>query len=553
MNRSLSKVKFLPRVFSVTTAPEGADIAAFQGLLSSLTIGLLFGGYFVLRYGGYWAEGDTVVFMRAITQLQEYATIFSPQRYDHGYAYSVWLATLSNLTGIPATAVTRWLAPLLGNVFLAVAGYSTFRAYLKSNRFGVVAASTLFLIPELVFTVSRGNHEKLTVTLTLLAALVLLKFSLRVLETPRLSPPWVVVYLCLIFSLVSLNSIFGSTFLVASSLAFVLVTFLFIIQPTLRKRFGKLWLPFGVLIALSWGVFFLIVGYVYPQPGKLYMIRDALEGLRNLYDEQEVVSNPYESYGTGGGGQWLNGPVAQLLSSFRWVLFIGSFVTWLYLLFTVFRNAQNISPQRLFVILLYGAYGLIMAVAFPIDFLGLSAGDNLSVRLYTYFSLFAALVLSLGVIKLATFSAQSVSQRTVTAAMTTLFLCFALLSLLKSTLDPLVSNRWIVYWPEEPRAIDFWSDKQDSSMMYGLARLRSAYVLSYGNDVEGANYIRNTRSFALGVPDETPYSHSLDSGLHRAEMTAEGLAWVPFSLQNRVYDNGRAQILHRVATTPFQK
>lgn len=554
MNRSFSKAKPWPRWFSTSVnKSEVQDISSVQGLLTILSLGLLFGGYFVLRYGGYWAEGDTVVFMRAISRLQEFATIFSPQRYDHGYAYSVWVATLSNLTGLPATTVTRWLTPLLGNLFLAVVGYTTFRTYLNSNRLGLIAASSLFLVPELVFTVSRGNHEKLTVTLTLLAALVLLKFILHLFSAPLQAFFFGIGYLCLIFTLVSLNSIFGSTFIVASSLVFAFTTFLFIIHGTFRKRFGRVWLPLGLLALLSWGVFLLVVAYVYPQENKLNMIKDALEGLRHLFDEQEVVSNPYESYGTGSGGQWLSGPVAQVLSLFRWVVLGGSFLTWLYLVVTLFRQAGQVSAQRLFVILVYGAYGLIMAAAFPIDFLGLSAGDNLSVRLYTYFSLFAVLVLSLGITNVAGFAGSRFPKRTVSYAMTSFFLVFALLSLLKATLDPLVSNIWLVYWPEEPRAVAFWSEKQESSMLYGRARLRSAYVLSYGRDVEGANYVRNDRTFATGTSDEMAYSHSLDSALHRAEMTAERSARIPFALQNRVYDNGRAQILHRVSTTPFQK
>lgn len=537
-------------------AAETGDMSAMQGLWLSLSLGLAYGVYFVLRYGGYWAEGDTVVFARAVDRLQQYGTIFSPLRYDHGYAYSVWMATLSDLTGVSATSLTRWLGPLLGNSFLALIGYAAFRTWLESNRLGMVAASTLLLVPELVFTVSRGNHEKLTVSLTLLASFILIEYLKR-LDTPK--PRfyiWGFVYLAVVFVLVSLNSIFGSTFIVASTLAFALISLLFLGFKTLRRRFGKTWLPLGALVTLSWGVFLLVIVYIYPQAGsKLGFVRDAFEGILHLFDEREVVTNPYESYGTGGGGQWVNASVARALSSFRWLLLVGSFTTWVYLGLAALRRPSDVSVQRLFLLAIYGAYGFIMAIAFPIDFLGLSAGDNLNVRLYTYFALFAVPMLVLGIVKLTSYAATLFPRRAVYSSASTLFLVFALFSVTKATLDPLVSNFWLQYWPEEPRAVNFWSEKQESSTMYGRGRLRAAYVMTYGGDVVGTNYVRNDRGLLADVADdrEMPFSHSLDSALHRAEMSARRSPVILFDPSNRVYDNGRAQVLHRAPQTPFQK
>lgn len=511
-----------------------------QSLLTILGLSLAFGAYFVLRYGGHWGEVDSVAFAGMIARLPEDGHIIYAGAYPHGYAYSVWAITLSYFTGLPVGELLRWYTPIIGNLFLGLFAFANFRRWLGSDRLGMMAASVLFLVPELVFTVSRGNHEKLTVTLTLLALLSLLRSFMEVQgrNWARFAA-WLSVYYLLAFVLVSLNIFFGSSFIVVSTLAAILAWGLVRITPRRMKNFRNPIERLTLRVAASWLLVLLVMWYIYPLGGQnLSVLKTALAKLGVLALSLEPQSNPY----TTGRTDWASVAAYRTISSFRWVLLVGSLISWLALIVPTFRNLDRSTLPKVFLLALYGAAGLQMALAIPVDLIGLEEGANLQVRVYTYFVLFAAPLFALGL--------QRVLQRwpLLRAPVIIGITFFAACSLLKATLDPTVSNRWIFYHPAEVEAIQSWATRHaNESLWIGPdTRLSDGYLMEHSLGLPNYN------SLDMGAPSPQTY-HALNSPIKQANDKAWGYTGSPLLLEQRVYDNGIAQIYHRTPRTPLQK
>jgi hypothetical protein len=528
-------------------------------LITALGLGLSFGGYFVLRYLGLWTEQDTEVFVRIIADMQNAGSLRSPGSYTHGYAYPVWATTLANFTGLSVTDLLQLYTPLIGNLFLALFGYACFRRLLASERLGLLATSILFLIPELVFTVSRGNHEKLTVSVTLLAVLALSKSFLEWRRTGRWAVfvGWTVVYYLCAFTLATLNIFFGSSLIVALSVMLVFTT----LTVAMRRRAGKHLRPFvrrlAYIVSVNWLLVLLVMWYVYPQSSgtNTLLVETATQRLSALLFPQPegepessfAVSDPYAVTGS----DWVNPKVYLLLSSFRWVLFAVSFPTWLVLFTFAIRQISELSTERLFTLGLYGAFGFVLALTIPIDFLNLSAGSNLQVRMYTYFALFATPLLAVGLERLSR-PPLPLIRSVLPSLFGMLFIVFGGLSLLKATLDPMVSNRWLFYHPAEVQAAHFWGSRHRHSILWldVEGRLRYAYTTTYPEAYARGFLTGNTFDFGSHQGGD---GFAVRSPMLERTAVAWGHRAPGLWLEDRTYDNGEAQIYHRIPRTPFQQ
>jgi len=510
-------------------------------------VGLAFGAYFVLRYLGLWSENDTAVFSRVITGLQRAGGFDYPGRYVHGYAYPVWGAGLSDLTGLPAAKLLQLYTPLLGNLLLGVFGFAAFRKLLGSTRLGLLAATLMFLVPELVFTVSRGNHEKLTVSLTLFALLSLLNSFLEASREDRrwgVFAAWVAVYYLAAFTLVTINALFGSSFIVAATLTMAFAFAALRRAPQSAGQLGYVVQRLTLISGVSWLLVALVMFFVYPSAGRdLGLLRTTIDRLSALFLSFSPESNPFSA----APDAWASLGVYRLVSSFRWFLFGASFVTWLWLLRRAWRDLGAVPLARLFMLALYVGFGVQLALSGVVDLLGLAAGTNLQVRLYTYFALLAAPVLAHGLWAFTQRFRTSRGRTLLSGALGALLIGFTLLSLLKATLDPSVSNRWWFYRPAEVEAIHFWDARQQyGSLWVGVAgRLRNAYAVSYP-----AGSANHNAFDILGVDPQTA------DALRSPVIEAAAVAWrVPppgLWLGDRTYDDGDTQIFHRIPQTPFQ-
>lgn len=522
-------------------------------------LGLACGGYFVLRYGGHWTEWDTMTFAQILGWLQAAQGIHYPGAYDKGYAYSVWGAGLSTLSGVPVDALIQLYLPVIGNLLLAVMGFAAFRRLLASPQLGLLATSLLFLVPELIFTVSRGNHEKLTVSLTLFATFALLG-ALQARAEKQWHPLaiWSAIYALTTFTLMSLNSLFGSSLAAGVSLATLFAFLVLVVRPAGWRRLGLVVVHLALISLASWGVLALVVGVVYPQRWALELAQSLVDAVTSIFAPAPVEAtggavaeatyiNPYDVVNQ----DWVNLGLYRLVSSFRWFLLAGSFLSWCVLVVDVVKNIRTAPLPRLILASLYGAFASLLAVGVMVDFLGLEAGSNLQVRFYAYFVLFAVPTLALGVAGVLRRLSKWTSPRTSTwvrYAALSLFTVFALLSLLKATLDPVVSNRWIFYRPTEVQAVSFWNERQRSSGLWAGPSYRVINAFRHTHPSAPSN--QNEISARLG---SEAAAYMLDSEIFESNAVAWGVVRPTTVLENRVYDNGDAQIYHRVPRSPFQR
>lgn len=528
--------------------------AYFPALIAMIS--LAFGAYYVLRYLGNWSGQDTAQFVNFIDGMQRTGQLSYSGAYSHGYAYSVWVTALSELSGVKIQALTTLYLPLCGNFFLGMFGFVAFRRLLESARLGLLAASTLFLIPEIVLVVSRGNHEKLTVALTLIAILALLNSFLEMSPAKRwpVFAGWVLTFYLTAFCLVSLNVFFGSTLIVSSTLTLVFTALFIRLRPTSESRFRPVVSRLILVVAASWLFVSLVLWYIYPAAsGVLNVISSGLErfGILTLSatpegaSETVTTTNPYSVVQTA----WVNSMLYIIISSFRWITFVISFGVWLYLLVRVFQKPEDTSLSRLFLLALYGAFGLQLAVAIPIDFLGTRGGSNLQVRLYTYFALLAVPLFTLGIQRLLLFAAvRGLRKVFVGLLISPLIAIFLVFSLLKTPLDPVVSNNWLFYRNDEIQAVRFWVDHVGP---YASLWSSPSGRLRYGYTNLKPEHAPSGSRIAIGFPSNL-YGYALSSEVIGEEAVALQVNSPPHWLEHRLYDNGGVRTYALRPRTPFQ-
>ena len=518
-----------------------------RALVVPLLAALFVGAYYVLRYAGLWSEQDTQVFVQITERMRLAGRLTFEGSYPHGFGYPVWLLNLSELTGASLGPFVQGFLPLVSTLFLGAVGFAAYRAFTGSARAGGIAVLVLLLVPEVVFTIGRGNHEKLTVALTLTAMFALFR-SYQELETHRRWSAflgWVVAYYLAAFVLVSQNAFFGSSFIFASTAALGFVALLRWFARATADRLKPVARRLAVVTAASWGFVALVMFFVYPPAGEtLRVMASAAERVSALVLSLTPDANPYVVTVT----DWVDPVVYHLVSSFRWVLLFGSLIMWVSWVRRALRGDMSLPLHVLFLTAMYAAFAIQVALAMVVDLTGLAAGTNLQVRLFTYFAVVAAPVFAMGIDAMIE-SPRFVASRGLLKRwmLPATFAVFGVLSLLKATLDPGVASRWLFYRPSEIAAMQFWDERSQFELLWvGVEpRLRHAYSM------HSQKKRVNSNSFSVQAHDASMAS-ALGSELVRANAIAWGIAESAILIEHRVYDNGAATLHRRIARTPFQ-
>lgn len=512
-------------------------------------IGLAYAAYFVLRFGGLWSENDTGVFSNVTRSMLRAGSIFFPGQYVHGYGYPAWLGSLSLLTGLSPTVVNTVVAPYVGVLVLVTLGYLVYREVIGAPRVAAVAMLLLFGAPDLLFGVLRGNHEKLTIGLTLLALFAILRgFQAMGRSRGWQYAAWALVAYLAIFTNATVNDYFASTFTVATGLAMVGGSWILRRQGRAQARRvdPQVFRRLAIVVLASWLVIWWVMFFVFTPAGHDFaLLKTAGAKLLSLFATFHTGSNPYVL----AKSQW-DGKVADVLvASYRWVLFGTSFVAWIVWLWLIVVRRRRTSWQKVFLLMLFGAFGLTVAIAIPMDFTGLAAGANLEVRNFTYFSLLAAPVAawgwSNGPLRKVT---AWIGRRKILSqgVIPTLLGAFLLVSLLKVTLDPSISNQWSFYRPSERQAVAFfWTKARGSTLWTGPDnRIPDMWNGWASNNADGNGVV----GYTLTGADRD----WLRSPVVVASSIAERSTIPNYRAQDRVYDNGTSQIYHVRPLTPFQ-
>ena len=248
------------------------------------------------------------------------------------------------------------------------------------------------------------------------------------------------------------------------------------------------------------------------------------------------------------GYDWANSSIYSLISSFRWILLLGSFAVWVILLRQSLSRMGTAPLHQLLLLAIYGAFGFQLAVGIPVDLVGLAAGSNLQVRLYTYFALFAAPVFVLGLTNLLERLSSRLPSTPLRLGLGLVVMGFSLISLVKATLDPVISNRWLFYNPTEVRAIAFWREQSPTEPIW----VGTSGRLSFAQQMQFPDQEVRDDLYDIGPPD--PGTTKLIQTRLEAQSAANWSLGLPTGLLgHRVYDNGEAQIFHRLPLSPFQR
>jgi hypothetical protein len=566
-----------------------------------------------LRYGGRWAETDTVALTRAARGVFDQGTIEpAGVAYDHGFAYPTLVATLADMTGVSIRLLQTTVLPWL-TVATALVAFVAFRAVTGNARAGAVAASFLLLQPDFLFVNQRGSHEKMTWTLVL-ALLFALAASLRARRVDEAGSLVAVFYLCG-FGMICTNAFFGSsltTVIIFAAAASAVVARRFLRfggGSRLVLRLFYVFLTLGVLVQI-------VITYLYtPAQSNLANAAQIFDRIASLYlhvdtnvattvagtanvhsavvvqNQSQTVTSPYTAVSLG----WRDTRVFFALTSFTWLLILAGAFAWLVFAVIFARRRVRRDELPIFIVWLFAAGAALQIVlSVAVDFSG-ALGGNLQLRLFPVFTVFtaplvvAALLLYrrprrskllrwalvvAGVVGSSAMAAISpfitviagpsilialyihfnwdrsvVARRLAVGIGIAAFVGFAGAAILKATNDPVVSNKWTFYTEPEARAIRWVDETLPERFVWG----------EYDERIETASAMLSPDS-----PDEAPVAYWIprpqpsyvryfllsDTVVDRAARLG---AIVPYvGDDDRIYDNGRVQVFHRVPETPYQ-
>ena len=495
--------------------------------------------YILLRYGGLWGESDTFVFTGVIRNMFDNQTLVpSGHIYPNGYGYQTLAIFLMHTTGM-SLAQLQIYGGVLFMVWLVFPAWLVYYEFTGSSRGGVLATVLLFVQPEFLFPVLRGTHEKFTRGLMFLCVYLLIR-SLHARSHVERFTSWILAYYIASYALITFNNLLASSFIMAVTIAMMLswVALRISRQAAPLTQLAIRRLTFASIISL--GLAFMFTFYIYqPARHDLLVLESIGEQLGALVlDVEAERSNPYGVIDTG----WISRRVYFTLSIANWLLLGMSAIIWLVQsLIWLFR--RHYPPGRtengLLLWAFYGAFAFIGGISVLSDMSG-SVG-NLQHRLFPSFAMFGAPVV-------AKWLTDRIGQTSRIAPILWAGIgILALLSTLKATNEPLLSNKWFFYIPAEMQAIDWATEKladqalwveYDERLVTGVGihdggRLREVSLDQYAHEPWTRDFLVSDvirrRSIRLSVP---------------LPIEADSL---------RTYDNGQAQIYHLRPQTQYQK
>lgn len=518
--------------------PQRTNVWLWLGPLCFMA---LIGLYFVMRFEGRWAEQDSAVFTKYIQALVDDGRLVSAnsEPYPNGYGYQAISAFLVTLTGLSVPTLQQLIYPVTA-ALLVLPAWVLYRELTGSAAGATLAAILLFTQPEFLFVILRSSHEKFTRTLLLLCLFCLVR-SLRARHQTRLFATYVSLFYLAAFAFIASNNLLAHSFIFAVALAFGIGWILEQWRPGLRQHSSQLMqrLPYATLICL--GLVYLFTFYLYkPAQHDLLVLQTLADRIAALFlDVQTQPANAYSQVSAG----WISLPAYFLVSSANWVILGTSFAIWLRQSWRwLVRKKQPPTDTAWLVWLFYTAFAAQGVISILADASG-ALGSNLQHRLFP----------SISIVAVALVSTALVQWRPRRFAVPVRFIlaigvgCIAVLSVLKATNEPLLSNKWTFYRSEELTAIE-WADqnlRNDEIWTELDERLAMAYVTTniksaYGNRLYAND--RNPTTRNLVISDITRL---------RSQRLQRPLPLPPDAL--RVYDNGEAELYHVRPRTPYQR
>jgi len=509
-------------------------------LVGLLLYMLLIGVYFSNRFGGHWAEADSATFTKYIRDFTLQGKLVPDARevYPGGYTYQAISTFIIEVTGLKVETLQQWIYPLLA-VIVVIPAWITYRELTGSDLGASLTTLLLVTQPEFLFVILRSSHEKFTRTLMLLC-LFLLSRSV----TPPFSRSQRVLYSSLFcittYALISANLLFATSFILAIITVYALGWLarkwnrnLNVWNDPLEKQLRFL-VP--VCVALI-GVFLLIYPPAHHNFGVLQNSWDLIHQFFSDTQAQNARINSAYDYTSSG---WINLPTYFTLTIANWIVLALSFSIWIRQAWNWIWFRRVPSNQKVWLLwLFYAAFALQEGITLVSDASGALA-SNLELRLFPSFSMIA--VALIGAVW-----AEGQPRRyakEISLGLSLAIFCGSIFSVLKTTNEPLVSNKWNFYQPSEMMALE-WGD----------THLKNADIWTEFDERLIAAY-----DMAVGVPynhfsfEATPSTRDMLMStiirLHSSRIS-RSLPVPPDAFQ--VYDNGSAQFYHLRPQTPYQQ
>lgn len=496
-----------------------------EGLLPLLAFALVAGAYFVVRPGGLWSESDTGAMALAIRAVagSGHLTPNDVSVYANGYGYQVVSTAILAFTGLSVTALQQLVYPLV-TTLLVLPAWTLYRELTGSSRIASLATLLLMLVPEHLFAVLRGSHERLDRAF-LLTALWLLVRSLRFRDDRPRFAIHVGLVLLATYGLIATNALFGMSFVLALGTALVLSIVAgrgpLGVRHHARETTRLLRWTAGAAVTLV-AIFVL---FVYPPVGQSLRALSVIpETLVHLVFTGGVAHDPYGNV----VAAWVSPAAYWILSMADYLVLGTSAIIWLWLGWSWLRGGHPASLGVWVLWLLYAAFAAQGAASVVSDRTGALEGNVL----YRSFSVFATMAAPLVA---ATLGARHVRRRIRVIALAA-FMVAAISALTKITLDPLVSNKWLFYTASELQGLR-WADvyQRGTDTWVGPdERLSAAYALAYSLPI-------NDNRWDQIVPKPGTQAFVL-SDVIRLQSVRLGASLPTVGGQNRLYDNGDVQV-----------
>ncbi len=516
--------------------------AALTLLLLATT---LFAVYFLARYRGLWGDGDTFALGNATAAVLADGRLVPAGPayvYPNGFGYQTIIAFLGQVSGVGLPALQVYGAALLA-LWLVVPAWLLYRELTDSPAAATLATVLLLVQPEFLFAVFRGSHEKYSRGLMLLG-LYLLARSLRRVRRPRDLAPIVLAFYLTGYALITLNNYLSSSFILGMALSFA---FLLVARPLFgaaTDTIGPTLRRLSYVLAVLFLLVFLFTFYLYAPALQVVSLLQSVgtQLLLLLLDvEATATAEPFQAVTAG----WVSLPIYLLVSLANWVLLAVSALIWLLITWRWWRRPDPDRPlHELLLWAFYGAFAFQGAVSILVDVSGAIAG-NLQHRTFPTFAMLAAPLVGWWFIGTRRSRPGGRLVRPLAAVAIGLL---AVLSALKATNEPLVSNKWTFFVPAEQYALT-WADEALAGRLLWTGYDERLVAGPGIRRLGGPPW--HVRQDIYAVDPATADFLISDVNRQRGRRLGQPLPVTGDALI--IYDNGPAQILHRRPQTPFQR
>jgi hypothetical protein len=497
--------------------------------------------FFVSRFGGLWAEFDSALLTDVIRAFVQEGRLVpgSGEVYFNGYTYQSISTFIIALSGLDVATLQQRIYPFVA-VIVVLPAWALYRELTGSARGAAISTILLLTQPEFLFVILRSSHEKFTRTFMLICLFLLVR-SVKLRDRPQVFALHVVLFYLVAFALISTNNLLAQSFTLAIVLALVIGWVLERRKACSSRQMSYTLQRLLYVVLTCFVLINIVTFFVYPPvQNNLAIIHNiSNRSIAVITDTRTQATNAYAPIITG----WINLPTYFLVSSANWITLVASALIWVYHGVRWLWRGRAPATEALWFQWVFFAAFVVQGAFSVVSDAGDASGGNLQHRLFPSFAMIAVAVIGT---TLAQWRPRHFP-RLIRAGLAAGIFCIAILSMLKATNDPAVSNMWTFYRPDEMMAME-WSDahlRNTTIWTEFNERLIAAYRTVHSRSAHGNFFI----GFAL-APDTRTVLVSTINQL-RSTRFLFPLPIRPDSF--RVYDNGDSQIYRLRPVTPYQR